>query len=73
LVEGLKTRLACWWPADSPDADGTGEVSKHYPQAEGTRPTPDAFHDLPTLSWCMASHWVLRPSMPPGRRLKKFG
>jgi len=38
FVEGLQTRLACWWLADAHDADGTGEVSKHYPQAEGTRP-----------------------------------
>jgi hypothetical protein len=37
--EGLRTGLESLWPADSDDADGTGEVSKQYPQVVGTRPS----------------------------------
>src|SRR5262249_32662282 len=36
--EGLKTGLEGSGPAASDDAAGTGAVSKHYPQASGTRP-----------------------------------
>ena len=37
--EGLKTGVEASRPADSYDTDGTGEVSKHYPQARSTRPS----------------------------------
>ena len=36
--EGLKTHFESCGPADAPEADGWGDVSKHYPQPAGTRP-----------------------------------